>query len=75
MVEEFTERRGGVCPARLLPVNGVQALVDEQAQPTEQVNPTGSLEQQQSHIDYNLHNVSAFVYLRCWNFTELVRIK
>lgn len=48
MVEEFAERRGRVSPARLLPVDGVQALVDEESQPAEQVNPTGSLEQQQS---------------------------
>lgn len=40
MVEKFAQRRWGIRASRLLPVDGVQTLVDEQTQRAEQAGPT-----------------------------------
>jgi len=40
MVEELAQRRGGVRASRLLPVDGVQTLVDEEAQGAKHTGPT-----------------------------------
>lgn len=44
MVEELPERRAAVGPAGLFPVDGVQTLVDEEAEGAEDEGPRRSLE-------------------------------
>lgn len=43
VVEELSQSRAAVCPPGLLPINGVQRLVDEQAQSTHDEGPWWSL--------------------------------
>lgn len=44
MVKELPQRRAAVCPPGLLPIDGIQRLIDEQAQRTQDEGPCWSLE-------------------------------
>ena len=50
MVEQLAQRRGGAGPTRLLPVAGIQSLIDEQSHGEEDERPGGHLRNEEAGI-------------------------